>query len=55
MDEWIIDQFLRMLEEAGLSRPWYWDLFLDELVRYHRMICTPAAYTHRATLCGLTS
>jgi toluene monooxygenase system protein A len=49
MDEWIIDQFLRMLEEAGLSRPWYWDLFLDELESYHHMIYA-SAYTYRATL-----
>jgi hypothetical protein len=49
MDEWIIDQFLRMLEEAGLSRPWYWDLFLDELESCHHMIYA-SAYTYRATL-----
>jgi toluene monooxygenase system protein A len=49
MDEWIIDQFLRMLEEAGLSKPWYWDLFLDELESYHHMIYA-SAYTYRATL-----
>ena len=27
MEEWIIDQFLRTLDEFGLKKPWYWDYF----------------------------
>ena len=29
MEEWVVDQFLRTLEELGLERPWYWDTFLE--------------------------
>jgi len=25
--EWIIDQYLRTLDEFGLKKPWYWDIF----------------------------
>jgi toluene monooxygenase system protein A len=49
MEEWIVDQYLRTLDEFGLKKPWYWDIFLDELDIYHHMIYA-SAYTYRATL-----
>src|ERR1700726_524794 len=49
MEEWIVDQFFRTLDEFGLKKPWYWDIFLDELKIYHHMIYA-SAYTYRATL-----
>ena len=49
MEEWIVDQFLRTLDEFGLKKPWYWDIFLDELDIYHHMIYA-SAYTYRSTL-----
>ena len=49
MEEWIIDQFLRTLDEFGLKKPWYWDVLLDELEIYHHMIYA-SAYTYRSTL-----
>lgn len=48
-EEWIIDQFLRTLEEFGLKKPWYWDTFIDELDVYHHMVYA-SAYTYRSTL-----
>jgi toluene monooxygenase system protein A len=49
MEEWIVDQFVRTLDEFGLKKPWYWDIFLDELEVYHHMLYA-TAYTYRATL-----
>jgi toluene monooxygenase system protein A len=49
MEEWILDQFLRTLDEFGLKRPWYWETVLEELETYHHMIYA-SAYTYRATL-----
>ena len=49
VDEWVIDQYLRTLEEYGLERPWYWDVFLKSLESYHHMIYA-SAYTYRATV-----
>jgi len=49
MAEWIVDQFFRTLAEFGLKKPWYWDIFLDELEIYHHMIYA-SAYTYRSTL-----
>jgi toluene monooxygenase system protein A len=49
MQEWIVDQYLRMLDELGLERPWYWDTFVAALGRYHHMAYV-SAYTYRATL-----
>jgi toluene monooxygenase system protein A len=31
MEEWVIAQFDRTIGDLGLARPWYWDIFLDEL------------------------
>lgn len=36
MEEWIVDQFFRPLDEFGLKKPWYWNIFLDELEIYHQ-------------------
>ncbi|HEX3426988.1 MAG TPA: toluene monooxygenase [Acidimicrobiales bacterium] len=31
MEEWIIDQFIRTLQDYGLKKPWYWDEFMEGL------------------------
>jgi toluene monooxygenase system protein A len=49
MNEWIVDQYLRMLEDLGLERPWYWPLFEEALPRFHHRLYA-SAYTYRATL-----
>ena len=49
VEEWILDQFQRLLREYGLDRPWYWDQFLEALEIYHHMVYA-SAYTHRATV-----
>ncbi|HVZ72481.1 MAG TPA: YHS domain-containing protein [Polyangia bacterium] len=49
MDEWIADQYLRMLDELGLDRPWYWPIFEAALPRYHHMVYA-SAYSYRATV-----
>lgn len=49
VQEWIVDQFLRSLEEHGLARPWYWDQFLASVDHYHHMVYA-SAYTYRATV-----
>lgn len=49
MEEWIIDQYLRTLEEYGLKRPWYWDTFLEAIDTYHHMVYA-SAYTYRSTV-----
>jgi toluene monooxygenase system protein A len=48
IEEWVLDQFDRMIAEFGLRRPWYWDLFLAETEMYHHMVYA-SAYTYRAT------
>jgi toluene monooxygenase system protein A len=35
MEEWIIKQFLDQFRDFGLEKPWYWDIFLDELNWLH--------------------
>jgi toluene monooxygenase system protein A len=49
MEEWVIEQYTRTLEEHGLVRPWYWDTFLEALENFHHMIYA-AAYTYRASV-----
>jgi toluene monooxygenase system protein A len=49
MHEWIVDQYLRMLEDVGLDRPWYWDLFEEALGRFHHMVYA-SAYSYRASV-----
>jgi toluene monooxygenase system protein A len=31
MLEWVVAQFDRTIADLGLERPWYWDIFMDEL------------------------
>lgn len=38
MHEWIVDQFVRNLEDYGLRKPWYWDEFLDGLETWHHSL-----------------
>lgn len=49
VDEWILDQFQRLLHEYGLARPWYWDTFHESLNYYHHMVYA-SAYSYRATV-----
>jgi toluene monooxygenase system protein A len=49
VEDWIIDQFQRSLDDVGLARPWYWDRFLASLDTYHHMVYA-SAYTYRATV-----
>ncbi|MDA3624666.1 YHS domain-containing protein [Saccharopolyspora oryzae] len=35
MEEWIVTQFMRSLEDLGLSKPWYWDIFLRDISEHH--------------------
>src|SRR5690606_12457945 len=45
VDEWVMTQFQRALDEYGLKRPWYWDQFESSVLRYHHMVYA-SAYTH---------
>jgi len=49
VEEWVIDQYAETLEQFGLARPWYWDLFIRSLDTYHHMIYA-TAYTYRASM-----
>jgi toluene monooxygenase system protein A len=49
MHEWIVDQYLRMLEEIGLDRPWYWPELESALGRFHHMVYA-SAYSYRASV-----
>jgi toluene monooxygenase system protein A len=49
VEEWIVDQFLRLEDEYGLRRPWYWQKFKDSIAYYHHMVYA-SAYTYRATV-----
>ncbi len=35
MQEWIVEQFERSLLDLGLDKPWYWDIFLEQLDQQH--------------------
>ncbi|MCE2510011.1 MAG: YHS domain-containing protein [Alphaproteobacteria bacterium] len=35
MEEWIIAQYRRQIDDMGIDEPWYWDIFLDELNYAH--------------------
>ena len=49
MEEWIIDQFMKNLAEFGLERPWFWELFLEELdYAHHSLQLGFYAYPHHA-------
>jgi len=49
MQEWVVDQFMRMLDEHGLDKPWYWPIFEQALDYYHHMVYA-SAYTYRSTV-----
>ncbi len=49
VEEWILTQFQRQLDEFGLKKPWYWSQFEQSIDYYHHMIYA-SAYTHRATV-----
>jgi toluene monooxygenase system protein A len=49
VEEWILDQFERLLKEHRLERPWYWPEFLESIELYHHMVYA-SAYTYRATV-----
>src|SRR5262249_3916719 len=49
VEEWILTQFLEVLDAYGLRRPWYWDTFTTSLDYYHHMVYA-SAYTYRATV-----
>jgi toluene monooxygenase system protein A len=38
MEEWIIDQFIRTVEQYGLRKPWYWDEFMRGLDTWHHSL-----------------
>jgi toluene monooxygenase system protein A len=38
MEEWIVDQYARSLQEYGLKKPWYWDEFLQDLDHAHHAL-----------------
>ena len=35
MNEFIINQFIRNIEDLGLEKSWYWDIFLEEIETTH--------------------
>jgi toluene monooxygenase system protein A len=49
MHEWVLEQFVPALEQHGLRKPWYWQIFLDSLDYYHHMVYA-SAYTYRASV-----
>ena len=49
MEEWIIEQFIKNLSEFRLERPWFWELFLEELDFAHHSLQL-GLYAYRTTL-----
>ncbi|HVU72825.1 MAG TPA: toluene monooxygenase [Mycobacteriales bacterium] len=49
MQEWVVEQFMKNLAEFDLERPWFWDLFLDELDHAHHSFQL-GLYAYRTTL-----
>jgi toluene monooxygenase system protein A len=49
MEEWVVDQFMKNLAEFGLERPWFWDLFVEELDWAHHSFQL-GLYSYRTTL-----
>jgi toluene monooxygenase system protein A len=49
MEEWVIDQFSKSLAAYGLKRPWFWDLFIEELDWAHHSFQL-GLYAYRTTL-----
>jgi toluene monooxygenase system protein A len=49
MEEWVIDQFMKNLAEFDLKRPWFWDLFVEEVDYAHHSFQL-GLYGYRTTL-----
>src|SRR4029450_57728 len=49
MEDWILSQFLEVIDAYGLARPWYWDTFTTSLDHYHHMVYA-SAYKYRTTV-----
>ena len=49
MEEWVTEQFMKNLAEFDLERPWFWDLFVEELDYAHHSFQL-GLYTYRTTL-----
>ena len=49
MTEWVTEQFMKNLAEFDLEKPWFWDLFTEELDYAHHSFQL-GLYTYRTTL-----
>ena len=49
MEEWVVDQFMKNLAEFQLERPWFWDLFVEEMEYAHHSLQL-GLYAYRTTL-----
>ena len=49
MQEWVTEQFIKNLAEFDLEKPWFWDLFVEELDYAHHSFQL-GLYTYRTTL-----
>ena len=49
MTEWVTEQFMKNLAEFDLKKPWFWDLFVEELDYAHHSFQL-GLYTYRTTL-----
>ena len=49
MHEWVTEQFMKNLAEFDLEKPWFWDLFIEELDYAHHSFQL-GLYTYRTTL-----
>jgi toluene monooxygenase system protein A len=49
MNEWVVEQFMKNLAEFELERPWFWDLFVEELDSAHHSFQL-GFYAYRTTL-----
>jgi len=49
MTEWVTEQFMKNLAEFDLEKPWFWDLFIEELDYAHHSLQL-GLYTYRTTL-----
>ena len=38
MNEWVTEQFMKNLAEFDLEKPWFWDLFIEELDYAHHSL-----------------
>jgi len=49
MNEWVVEQFTKNVAEFSLARPWFWDLFMEELEYAHHSFQL-GLYAYRTTL-----